>query len=251
MFRKELSYYIKGFKLLNKNLDLFFFGILLSLGNYLLLFGYRINPLVSILLTVIFVIYYTFVIVILLNNRIDNVRMTPKYIYYLFIELLKRLSPWIILIFILFLIVLTVIGVVAVISVGSGYQIENYYAVFKNQLIIFSFIISIFGPALRYMPIFFGIKNYSFFDSIKRSLRFTIKNFKFTYLIFPLIIVSQALNLNFYNILEKNSILQIGFGIVNNYINLIIISASLIYILDIGKNELTETKKVEDYKQSK
>src|SRR5260221_10537242 len=191
-----MEYFKSGFELLKKNLNLYLISLILSIFILFLtaisfglfhsqsIFAKLLDLIIGIpfllllILDLLFSISFSFSIPKFLDSKPKNL----KEIINISFQSLGRLILWIILYF-------TIIIVFLIIYVLLS---KNKTSNFADILNLIS---TIFTPLFIFWSMFFSIEKNGFIQSISKSIKFSLKNLKFVYLIFPYYLLSSLIRI--------------------------------------------------------
>ena len=184
------NYFLKGFSLANKSLDIFFISVLLSLASFIPDFLEN-SPIIKILSFATFLLFFiqtgfSMSIPLFLVDKQQNKRLNYHDMWSVVLRNTKRM----ILPVILFLVLVMALGftllfITAFNTIQSGgdfkqivTSIQNLPNSLQDWNPIFLVVTGLFS-LLIFTPIYFSIENKGIFSSIKRSLIFSFKNLNF------------------------------------------------------------------------
>lgn len=238
MIKLFQNYFRDGFVLANKSLEFAFITILFSLFfSYIpQLFGGSLVNIFLNLINVIVVFFsfgFTFSLPLFLLNKQKNKITDWNYIFETTIKNTKRLIiPGILLIVSIFVFTFVVLFSLALMLRGSSIQITQFLDQFGRSLSNWNLFMVIFTLAeslLIYTPLFFSLESKGLFDSIKKSLLYAFRHFKFTLIIIGISEITYTL----ISLLPVSWRINLGVQTINSiiyaYINLVVISSILFH----------------------
>jgi len=255
---QNLLYFKKGFHLINAHIYIFGIGVVIAIVAYLpSLLGltegdssYWFFAVVS-LFGVLFSVVFGFMVPKLLHDHLTGIKPTFKDFIKLFWKTFVRLIPVTISFFLL--IIVLAVGIVLifgistwldkVIQVGISTWLDGSISI---QYAIIAFIAATLYPLFAYVVIFFSIERLSFIKSLKESVYFGIKHFKFIILLVPYHWLLFAIY--YFSYLFQNSYFRNPYFIFSvnallfYYLGFVIIATLVIYYQDAKRQSAPSIK---------
>lgn len=242
-----LNYFINGFSLANRSLEIYLIGIGLSLFGVLagLLEGNILGKILQLVsfITVFFTFGYQMSVPLLLTHKQESKQLVFKSIWEIVLRNSKRMILPVILFGILFMVLFFALIILWVVmshpsnSKDMVAAMKNFIEQLRNWnpfFIIFGAIFSLFA----FTPIYFSIENKGFFASVKRSVSFSFKHLNFM----MLLILIGAINYTVITLIRvpiENRLALFVLTAFTQYTGLIISASTLLYYQDHHNSQST------------
>jgi|SRR3989344_1624111 len=237
-FSKNLEFYKRGLKLLNKNIDLYIVAaVTVLITSSLSLMGNGLFALISIPISLIS-FSYILSIPFFLRKREES-KINYEFIFYTSLTNLKRLILPFIGLFLLVVAILIMGAVTVVIVFKPGAEdFRQFFSnfadgrfVFHPLMIIAGLIVTTFMSMFIFQSIYFSLEKTGVIRSFIKSFQFSLKHFKF---IIPAILITYLLSQTFYIIRFFFSTLSIQLSsimisLISEYTGLVITCAAYLY----------------------
>ncbi len=220
--KSYIEFYKKGFLLVQRNLNVFLISYFLTAGSTIVksLEGTEQSFSLLTLIGFIFILAslaFTFIPVLIYDKALDKKRSSIKDIIVLTVKNFGRTIRPLLLAALLFF---AIVG-------GIYFFLRSENSL--TMIYLLTFIITILTPLMFYFSILYMIERKSVIASVIHSVKFSLSHKAFSFLPLPFLI------LNFFMVAghifgsKDTVLLNLIYLFVLNYVNLVILSASLIY----------------------
>ncbi|OIP84454.1 hypothetical protein AUK04_02390 [Candidatus Roizmanbacteria bacterium CG2_30_33_16] len=236
MINKYFSYYKRGVQLLNKNIVIYFVGLLIfilpQLDTIIGSFGIHIGLFITIVKYIFSILIFgsIFLSITTLNDAFNKQTITALSIWNnykkTFVKSIK------------IMLLLTFFAMVWFGLINSPQRplLPKAFAFLPSLISVLLF------PITTYFGIYLAIENNSFVDSIKNSVVFYLNNFSFTLLSIIYGLINRLILSSELFVLKTDSIFYYVYEVVIIYFSLIISAAFLIYFKEINQQKSGNSK---------
>jgi len=236
------DYFIQGFSLLNRNIDLYFLALLFTLISFLIQHLYKLHLPIGFIITILSLVItvlsvsYSLTIPYFLSYKQIGKKLDYGFLWRTILHNAKRL--------ILPIIVLTLIAVIAfiviviIVVVQLHVKIPQDFIRFLTQqgwnpwYVLFTTIFTVIFSFFTFTSIFFSVENLGIFNAWMKSIAFSFKNIGFVVLIMAISVMAGFIT-SFTSLIPFDRTLVTYLALIpTQYIHLGILASSLLFYQD-------------------
>ena len=238
------DYFIQGFSLLNRNIDLYFLALLFTLISFLIQHLYKLHLPIGFIITILSLVItvlsvsYSLTIPYFLSYKQIGKKLDYGFLWRTILHNAKRL--------ILPIIVLTLIAVIAFIVIGIGIIVvvplhvknpQDFVRFLTQQgwipwYVLFTTIFAVIFSFFTFTSIFFSVENLGIFNAWIKSIAFSFKNIEFVVLIMAISVMADFIT-SFTSLIPFDRTFTTYLALIpTQYIHLGILASSLLFYQD-------------------